>query len=118
MSQPGGGILRVFADGNTLGEFPTGGAEDQPLFQSVKIPSNVTRLTLTTYGGTARLDGVVLENGAKGVLFDSIGLPGATAQVLLREDPALFQAQLVQRKPKLVVLMIGGNDAFDLSLHR
>ncbi|MBS1151230.1 MAG: hypothetical protein H6Q89_2928, partial [Myxococcaceae bacterium] len=118
LKQPGGGTLRVFADNTPLGEFPTAGADGQPLFHSVKVPANVTRLTLKTFGGPVRLDGVVLENGSKGVVFDSIGLPGATAQVLLREDAALFQAQLEQRKPKLVVLMIGGNDAFDLSLRR
>ena len=117
LSQRGGGSLRVFADGTLLDEFATEGT-DQPLFRSVKVPASVTRLTLKTFGGPVRLDGVVLENGANGVVFDSIGLPGATAQVLLREDLVLFQAQLEQRKPNLVVLMIGGNDAFDLSQHR
>jgi lysophospholipase L1-like esterase len=118
LTQRGGGVLRVLADGNELGQFPTDGADDQPLFQKVKVPPNATRLTLKTSGGPVRLDGVVLENGSKGVVFDSIGLPGATAQVLLREDAALFQAQLEHRKPSLVVLMIGGNDAFDISLRR
>lgn len=118
LTQPGGGTLRAYADGAPIGEIPTEGPADQPLFQSVKVPPKITRLTLKASGGPVRLDAVVLENGNKGVVFDSIGLPGATAQVLLKEDAALFQAQLGQRKPALVILMVGGNDAFDLSLKR
>ncbi len=118
VAQPGGGILRAFADSTPLGSFATDGQQNQPIFQTVQVPPDVTRLTLRTVNGPVRLDGVVLENGTSGLVFDSIGLPGATAQVLLRDDPALFQAQLEQRNPKLVVMMIGGNDAFDISQKR
>ncbi len=118
LTQPGGGVVRAFADGTLLKEIPTDGPEGQPGFHTVNVPANVTRFTLKTFGGPVRLDGVALESDAKGLVFDSIGLPGATAQVLLREDLALFQAQLAHRKPNLIVLMLGGNDAFDLSLRR
>ena len=56
-----------------------------------------------------------LENGTPGVVYDTLGLPGAYAAVFLRTHRPYFRAQLRQRKPSLVVLMFGGNEAFRLS---
>ncbi len=118
LTQPRGGSAKVFADDALLGEFRTEGPLNQPVFQAVNVPAGATKIIVRTAAGPVRLDGVALETGRAGVVFDSLGLPGASAQVLLREDERLFAAQLDQRKPSLVILMIGGNDAFDLSLGR
>jgi lysophospholipase L1-like esterase len=118
LTQPRGGSARVFADDAMIGEFKTDGPANQPMSQTVAVPAGTAKISVKTAAGPVRLDGVALETGRAGVVFDSLGLPGASAQVLLREDERLFAAQLDQRKPSLVILMIGGNDAFDMSLGR
>jgi lysophospholipase L1-like esterase len=110
--------VQVLGDGRMLGELETSGSPGQARFPSLELPDGVTHLTLRTRRGAVRLDGVVLERDEPGVVVDSLGLPGGSATVLLSENDALFRAQLEARKPALVILMIGGNDAFDLSLNR
>jgi lysophospholipase L1-like esterase len=64
------------------------------------------------------LHGVSLETGTPGIVYDTVGLLGGMAEVYLRAQPAAFRAQLRQRKPSLVVLMVGGNEAFFYSRDR
>ena len=109
--------VQVLADGRVLVELDISGAPGRPLFPSLSLAEGITELTLRTRGAV-RLDGVVLEREAPGLVVDSLGLPGGSATVLLVESEELFRAQLQARKPSLVILMIGGNDAFDLSLNR
>lgn len=118
VQQPGGGAIEVVADGQTIGRVDTEGPKNQHALERVGLPENSKDLTFRTRGGPVRLDGVALETELPGVTLDSLGLPGATAQVLLRENEKLFAEQLAARSPSLVVLMIGGNDAFDMSLNR
>ncbi len=118
VQQPGGGVIEVLADGRSVGRVDTEGSRGQHALEQVELPEGSKEVQLRTRGGAVRLDGVALETTLPGVVLDSLGLPGATAQVLLRENPELFAAQLAARSPSLVVLMIGGNDAFDMSLNR
>ncbi|MFT3710286.1 MAG: GDSL-type esterase/lipase family protein [Archangium sp.] len=118
LNQPGGGEVEVLGDGELLARFDTGFARKELSFPDLQIPDGVRDVALRTKGGPVRLDGVTLEKNDPGVVLDSLGLPGLTAQVLLREKPELFDVQLKARAPALVVLMIGGNDAFDISLNR
>ncbi len=116
--EPKAGQLEVLADGKLLTGIDTSAPRRTPAFNRVSLPEGTKELLLRTRGGPVRLDGVALESELPGVTLDSLGLPGASAQVLLREDEALFAAQLIARSPSLVVLMLGGNDAFDMSLNR
>lgn len=118
VAQQNPGVVQVLADGRMLGELETRGTPGQPSFPSLSLPEGVTEVMLRTRRGAVRLDGVVLERETPGVVVDSVGLPGGSATVLLVENEALFSAQLQARKPSLVILMLGGNDAFDLSLNR
>jgi lysophospholipase L1-like esterase len=58
------------------------------------------------------LYGLVLENKQPGVVVDTIGVPAASARLYdVGVDPALFSAQLRERAPSMVMLMLGGNEA-------
>ncbi|MDP3154439.1 MAG: GDSL-type esterase/lipase family protein [Archangium sp.] len=118
VAQQNPGVVQVLGDGQMLGELDTRGTPGQPSFPSLALPEGITEVMLRTRRGAVRLDGVVLEREAPGVVVDSLGLPGGSATVLLVENEALFSAQLQAREPSLVILMLGGNDAFDLSLNR
>jgi lysophospholipase L1-like esterase len=118
LAQPGGGQIQLLTDGVLLTQAPTQAEARTTMFASLKLPEKVKTLTIRTSGGPVRLDGVSLETGGAGVVLDSLGMPGASAGVLLREDEDYFASQLLRRDPSLVVLMMGGNEAFDISLGR
>lgn len=117
LRQPGGGVIDVRADGKLLAQLSTrekGRATD---VLRVPLPENARALTVSTRGRVA-LYGVAMEEAHAGVVYDSIGLPGATASTFLRADEAAFASQLEARDPALVVLMLGGNEAFELAQKR
>ncbi|MCI0670465.1 MAG: GDSL-type esterase/lipase family protein [Myxococcaceae bacterium] len=117
-TQPKGGALELRSDGRRIGQVFTHFPEPQAASARLPLPAGVGRLSVATRGGPVQLYGVALETGGPGVIYDSIGLPGATAGVLLRTDEAVFRAQLQRRSPALVVMMLGGNEAFELSRGR
>ncbi len=117
-TQPHGGELEVKIDGDVVAELSTDGDAVRPATAIVEIPEGSRRLELKTRAGPVRVDGVSLETGLPGVIFDALGLPGGAAYVFLRSNEEVFGAQLLARRPALVVLMMGGNEAFDLSLNR
>ncbi|HEX8441509.1 GDSL-type esterase/lipase family protein, partial [Archangium sp.] len=114
LAQPGGGTVQVSADGKPLQRVQTRWTPAEVAIAKVKLPAGAKTLSLKTRG-KVELHGVSLENGNPGVVYDTIGLPGAYAGVFLRTHRPYFRAQLRQRKPSLVVLMFGGNEAFRLS---
>lgn len=117
-TQPNGGELEVKIDGNVEAELSTEGDAVRPATAIIEIPEGSKKLELRTRAGPVRVDGVSLETGLPGLIFDALGLPGGTSQVFLRANEDVFGAQLLARRPALVVLMMGGNEAFDLSLNR
>jgi lysophospholipase L1-like esterase len=114
LAQPGGGSVQVSADGKPLQRVQTRWTPAEVAYARVKLPEGAKTLTLKTKG-KVELHGVSLENGNPGVVYDTIGLPGAYAGVFLRTHKPYFRSQMRQRKPSLVVLMFGGNEAFRLS---
>ena len=114
LAQPMGGSVQVLADGKQLQRLQTRWTPAEVASARVKLPEDAKTLTLKTRG-KVELHGVSLENGKPGVVYDTLGLPGAYAGVFLRTHRPYFRAQMRQRKPALVVLMFGGNEAFRLS---
>jgi lysophospholipase L1-like esterase len=117
-TQPNGGELEIKIDGQVEAELSTSGDAVRPATSIIEIPEGSKKLELKTRAGPVRVDGVSLETGLPGIIFDSLGLPGGAAYVFLRSNEDVFGAQLLERRPALVMLMMGGNEAFDLSLNR
>lgn len=117
-TQPSGGELEIKIDGQVEAELSTAGDTVRPATSIIEIPEGSKRLELKTRAGPVRIDGVSLETGLPGIIFDALGLPGGAAYVFLRSNEDVFGAQLLQRRPAMVMLMMGGNEAFDLSLNR
>ncbi len=120
LAQPSSGSVQLSVDGKALQRIQTRGfskTKSEAAFARVNLPEGAKTLTLTT-SGKVELHGVVLETGKPGLVYDTVGLLGGMAEVYLRAQPAAFKAQLKQRKPSLVVLMVGGNEAFFYSRER
>jgi lysophospholipase L1-like esterase len=120
LAQPASGSVLLSVDGKALQRIQTRGfskTKSEAAFARVSLPEGAKTLSLTT-SGKVELHGVALETGAPGVVYDTVGLLGGMAEVYLRAQPAAFRAQLRQRKPSMVVLMVGGNEAFFYSRER
>lgn len=114
VTSPRGGTLNVSADGATLTTLLTRFDEPALAFSRVRIPAGSKTLTLQTDGGEVSLLGATLESGAPGIVYDTVGLPGAMFKVFLRAPETAFASQLSRRDPSLVVLMLGGNEAYEI----
>ena len=79
----------------------------------VELPDGPHQLDLRVVAGRPFLYGVVLERDGPGVVYDSLGLVGARARRLLNFDPEHIRRQMDFRRPNLVVLGFGGNEASD-----
>lgn len=113
LAQPNGGSVQLSVDGKPLQRIQTRWTNPEVAFSRVKLPPGGKSLTLRTRG-KVELHAVSLESGTPGVVADTIGLPGAYAGVFTRAHRPFFRTQLRQRKPSLVVLLLGGNEAFRL----
>ncbi|MBX5480896.1 MAG: hypothetical protein IRZ16_03450 [Myxococcaceae bacterium] len=115
VTRPDGGKLDVTADGTHLSSLLTRFSDAALAHSRIALPPGARTLTLDTSGGAVSVFGVALETGGPGVVYDSVGLPGAMYEVYLRAPEATFNAQLRHRDPKLVVLMLGGNEAYEMN---
>jgi len=112
LRQPDGGRLVVSADGRTLGGIDTGGDAKTPGFASFDVPGGASGLELHVEQGKVRVFGVSAEKSGDGVVYDSLGLNGASVTVLSRMFNAAHWAEELQhRNPQLVVINYGTNEA-------
>lgn len=108
--QPKGGRFSVEVDGESLGVVDTGG-EAGPGYFSADLEPGQHKFVLTTKGGgPVRLFGWVVENEA-GVTWETLGINGAQADLLLLWDEDLLREHIGRRNPALIVLAYGTNEA-------
>jgi lysophospholipase L1-like esterase len=60
-----------------------------------------------------RLYGGVLERDTPGIVFDTLGINGARAVSMLKWDYKLWETLMKKRRPNLVILAYGTNEAGD-----
>jgi lysophospholipase L1-like esterase len=70
-------------------------------------------LTLEVRRGKPRFYGVIAEGSEPGVVLDTLGIDGARIATALAWAEAPFIAEVTARKPDLVVVAFGTNEAFD-----
>ena len=110
--QPGGGVFTVSADGVQLGRVNTAGASSIAARKRFTLPRGAAALDLRVEQGPVRLFGVSMERPGPGVIYDSLGLNGASITVLSRMFNAdHWAAELRQRDPQLVIVNYGTNEA-------
>lgn len=114
VTSPKGGTLDVKADDTHLSHVFTQFMDTELAFSRLKLPEGARSLRLDTADGEVNLLGVALESGGPGIVYDTVGLPGALFEVYLRGKEKFFVSQLAHRDPSLVVLMLGGNEAYEI----
>ena len=118
LAQPGGGSVEVAVDGEVADTFSTAAAAVGSAYRLVEMPDGPhTIVAQSVGGGPVRLFGVTMERTGPGVVYDGIGLLGASARALLEPDETHWKEQFAHRRPDLVVLTFGTNESdHDLSL--
>ncbi len=112
-AQPDGGTVSVSAeDGAPLATINTAGDTRQPGWQTVPLPQGIRAVNLKVVSGRVELFGETFTRQQRGILYNSLGLNGASTTVLSRGfNPDVWQAELRHDAPALVVINYGTNES-------
>jgi len=113
LAQPGGGRVSVIADGAPIGEVDTGGLDQAgPGFATLHAPAPVKDLELRVDTAQVRLFGLAAGKPGPGLLYDSLGMNGASITVLTRMfNREHWNSELRHRAPNLLIINYGTNEA-------
>ncbi len=112
LAHPGGGTFAVQADGVQIAKQSTGAAAQAAVSLRVPLPVGTKTVTVLPMEGAVTLFGIDFRRGATGILYDSLGLNGATTSVLARVlEPDLWHEELDHAGPTLIVVNYGSNES-------
>ncbi|MES2644326.1 MAG: GDSL-type esterase/lipase family protein [Myxococcota bacterium] len=78
---------------------------------TLDVPAGFSTLTVGASGGAVPMYGVVLESGAPGATWESLGVIGVSSKSFTTFAGEHLATQMAARAPDLVVVMLGGNEA-------
>jgi lysophospholipase L1-like esterase len=119
LAKPGGGNFAVEADDQQIVEQPTQADTEASASIHVALPIGTKQVTIRPTAGTVTLFGADFRRGSSGLLYDSLGLNGATTSVLARVlKPEIWKQQMAQANPALVIVNYGSNESsFEKFVH-
>jgi lysophospholipase L1-like esterase len=110
LQQPGGGQVEMSVDALPVGTFTTDG-EPGPGVSTYPLTPGPHELSLRTLDPAwVRLYGWTVDNN-RGLTFETLGINGAQAHVMLDWNETLWASQIAARNPALVILAYGTNEA-------
>ena len=111
-ASPGAGTLTVSSGDTSVVNIATGAETPGPASTAVPLPPGTKSVKLAVTSGTVKLFGADFRHGDSGILYDSLGLNGATTTVISRTfDPEAWAAELKQASPSLIVINYGTNES-------
>jgi lysophospholipase L1-like esterase len=111
LRQPDGGTVAVSCGSQPLGVIATDAPSRAAGFTRFDLPPGADTLEFTTQGNV-RVFGITLEKQKTGVVYDSIGLNGASVSMLaLLFNESHWAEELSHRNPDLVILNYGTNES-------
>lgn len=120
LAKPGGGAFAVEADDQQIVEQATASETLATSSVHVTLPIGTKVVSIRPTSGTVTLFGADFRRGTSGLLYDSLGLNGATTSVLARVlQPVLWKQELDRAAPALVVINYGSNESsFGAFVHK
>jgi lysophospholipase L1-like esterase len=111
LRQPNGGNIAISSEGQLIGSIATDAPSRSAGFAQFELQPGIATLEFSAEG-PVRLFGITLEKRKTGVVYDSIGLNGASISVpALLFNESHWAEQLRHRNPDLVVLNYGTNES-------
>jgi lysophospholipase L1-like esterase len=112
LAKPNGGSLSVEANDTPDDTVATAADTNALSWHTVSLPPGTKTIDLKPSGGSVRLYGETFRTGHRGVLYDSLGLNGASTSVLSNGfNNAAWTASLQHTGPALVVINYGTNES-------
>jgi lysophospholipase L1-like esterase len=117
LAQPGGGTVSVIAnggggDGRPVATVSTAADARHPAWQKIPLPAGTKSVDLRVAGGHVELFGETFTRGQRGLIYDSLGLNGASTTVLSRGfDTGVWAMELQHDRPNLVIINYGTNES-------
>jgi lysophospholipase L1-like esterase len=110
--KPGGGAFEVDADDQRIVEETTDAETQATASVHVQLPPGTKLVGIRPTSGSVTLLGADFRRGTSGLLYDSLGLNGATTSVLARVlQPVLWKQELERAAPALIVVNYGSNES-------
>ena len=110
LQQPGGGDFEFSVDGEPVQTVATSGATGPGYLEYEPDPGPHRFAVRTITGGAVRLFGWTADN-ADGVTYETLGINGAQATVMLGWAEDLLADHIARRDPALIVVGYGTNEA-------
>jgi lysophospholipase L1-like esterase len=112
LAKIGGGSFEVDADDQRIVEQSTDADAQATAAVHVQLPAGTKVVAIRPTTGTVTLFGADFLRGTSGLLYDSLGLNGATTSVLARVlQPVLWKQELERAAPALIVVNYGSNES-------
>jgi len=113
LQEPGGGQFNVIVNNESTQTVSTNRDTATSGFHEIKAPRpGENTFEVRSAGGNVRLFGAVIENDGPGVVYDSLGVNGAYAGLLVTAmSETHWTEQLRHRNPDLVVINYGTNES-------
>ena len=112
LKQPGGGGMNIIVDTDAPVRVETAGETGNGYYVA-KLDDAPHNVEIRPAGnGPVSLFSVIMERDDPGIVFDAIGVGGTEFNLISRLDPDLFQNDMAQRDPALVILAFGTNEAW------
>ena len=113
LAQPDGGSLTISAnDAEPLATVETAAATSQPAWRTIALPAGTRSIDIKPVSGHVELFGETFTRAQSGLLYDSLGLNGASTTVLSRGFNAeVWTAELQHDAPALVIINYGTNES-------
>jgi lysophospholipase L1-like esterase len=120
LAKPGGGAFAIEADGQQMVEQTTGAETQATASVHVELPPGTKIVSIRPTSGSVTLFGADFRRGSSGLLYDSLGLNGATVSVLGRVlQPVLWKQEVDRAQPALVIVNYGSNESsFGAFVHK
>jgi lysophospholipase L1-like esterase len=111
LAEPGAGAVQVRAGNEDLGPLETAAPAPSAGFRTYALPPHTQGVEVQALGAV-RMFGVSFEKNGPGLIYDSLGLNGASTVVLSRVfGPENWTQELQHVRPDLVILNYGTNEA-------
>ena len=120
LAKPGGGAFAVEADDRRMVERTTAAETQAVGWVRVELPAGTKIVSIRPTSGSVTLFGADFRRGSSGLLYDSLGLNGATTTVLARVmQPVVWKQELDRASPSLIVINYGSNESsFGAFVHK
>jgi lysophospholipase L1-like esterase len=114
MQQPGGGALGFSVDGVPVETISTDGDLGPGVYRYEPTPGPHRVELQTLSEAPVRLFGWVAQNKS-GITYETLGINGAQASILLDWDDTILASELAERDPALIIVAYGTNEALSRS---